>query len=465
VPDRYGIYFTGIGGTGVVTANRIIATAAGSAGYVISGMDQTGLSQKAGAVVSHLHLATHHGALSAATVSSGGADLYLSGDILQAAAERHLQKVNPGRTIAVVDRSFTPTAPMLQTGTAPPDLAQLEATISDRVGPDRVALLDSRRIAEAVFADHLLANIVLLGAAYQLGGLPLAPGDIDAAMAGPGRSASDNRDAFTWGRWAVHDPAAVDAALEAAARADAGSERDPFDPPGPLVVAATDMVRDRDLPESLRPLLIRRTAQVFDYQDEARARRYLDLVERAARRDSAAGEWALTRAVAAGWYKLLTYKDEYEVARLHLRVDHERLARSLGIAGPYAVKYHLHPPVLRRLGLQKKLPLGAPYEVAFQVLQRMKRLRGTPFDPFGWDRDRRMERALIDDYDQLLAEVLVPETAVPYDVQVAIAESVMDVKGYGPVKEAAVARWREQVAGMRHSATLPGAYSTTGAGG
>jgi indolepyruvate ferredoxin oxidoreductase len=451
VQDGYGIYFTGIGGTGVVTANRIIAAAAGSAGYVIGGMDQTGLSQKAGAVVSHLHLATHHGALAAATVSRGGADLYLSGDILQAATERHLEKVNPGRTIGVVEKSFTPTAAMLQTGTAPPDLAQLQETISDRVGPDRVVFLDSRRIAEAVFADHLLANIVLLGAAYQLGGLPLAPGDLDAALAGTGQAASDNRDAFAWGRWAVHHPAAVDAVLETAASEGAGSG-DPFDPPGALVVAATEMVGDRVLPETLRPLLIRRAAQVIDYQDEARARRYLDLVELAARRDAAAGGWALTRAVAAAWHKLLTYKDEYEVARLHLRVDHDRVARSLGIAGPYSVKYHLHPPILRRLGLQKKLPLGLPYEMAFHVLQRMKRLRGTPFDLFGWDPDRRMERALVDDYEQLVAEVLAPDTPVPYDVAVAIVASVMEVKGYGPVKEAAVARWRDRVAALRDSA-------------
>jgi indolepyruvate ferredoxin oxidoreductase len=444
--DRYGIYFTGIGGTGVVTANRIIAAAAESAGYLIGGMDQTGLSQKAGSVVSHLQLATHHGALAAAMVSSGGADLYLSSDILQAAGERHLEKINPGRTLAVVDESFTPTAAMLQTGTSPPSVARMQATIADRVGENRVAFLDSKHVAEAVFADHLLANIVLLGAAYQLGGLPFSLDDIDAAMGGQGRAAADNRAAFEWGRWAVHDPAAVDAALDAAVRGDAGTGPDPFEPSGALVAAATTLVGHRDVPAELRSLLIRRTAQVIDYQDERRARRYLALVQMAASRDGVTEGWALTRAVAAAWFKLLTYKDEYEVARLHLRVDYARVARDLGIDGPYSVKYHLHPPILRRMGLQRKLPLGAPYEVAFHVLQRMKRLRGTPFDPFGWDRDRRTERALVDDYEHLLRAALSRESALPYDAQVALAESAMDVKGYGPVKEAAVARWRARVA-------------------
>src|SRR5262249_53750067 len=160
-----------------------------------------------------------------------------------------------------------------------------------------------------------------------------------------------------------------------------------------------------------------------------RAHRYLALVEMVAGHDGAPEGWALTRAVADAWFKLLTYKDEYEVARLHLRVDYDRVARDLGIDGRYSVRYHLHPPILRRLGLRKKLPLGVPYEVAFHVLQRMKRLRGTPLDPFGWDPDRRAERALIDDYEHLVAAALAPEAALPYEAQVAIAQSVMEVKG------------------------------------
>ncbi|MGZ7011585.1 MAG: indolepyruvate ferredoxin oxidoreductase family protein [Acidimicrobiales bacterium] len=446
---QYGIYFTGIGGTGVVTANRIIASAAEAAGLVIGGMDQTGLSQKAGAVVSHLHLARERSALGSASVSSGGADLYLSGDILQAAGANHLAKVDPGRTIAVIGRDFTPTAAMLQSDLAPPDLATLEQAITERVGEGRVAFVDSKLIAEGVFADHLLANVVLLGAAFQLGGLPLSLADIERAVQQQGKAAAANREAFAWGRWAVHDPAAVQECLDAIERGTEGGAGSIFDPTADALATATALAERRGLPDELHDLLVRRAAQAIDYQGPARAERFLDLVERAAAVDDAAHEWALTRAVAESWFKLLTYKDEYEVARLHLKVDHDHLARDLGIDGPYAVTYHLHPPILRRLGMKKKLPMGRPYELAFQALVRMKRLRGTPFDVFGRDPDRRTERAVIEEYEQLLVESTRPGTALPYEVQVQLAASAMSVKGYGPIKEAAVAAWRDHVSDLR----------------
>ena len=211
-------------------------------------MDQTGLSQKAGAVVSHLHLARDRSALGSATVSVGAADLYLSGDILQAAAARHLAKVHPGRTIAVVDRHFTPTAAMLQSDLAPPDLSALQQAITERVGAGRVIFLDSQRIAEVVFANHLLANVVLLGAAFQAGALPISLADLERAM-----SQGDNREAFGWGRWAVHDPAAVEEALGTPQAS--GSRTDP----SPEALATADgLVKQRDLPAGLRDLLIRR---------------------------------------------------------------------------------------------------------------------------------------------------------------------------------------------------------------
>jgi len=441
VDRRYDIYFTGIGGTGVVTANRILAAAAEGAGFVIGGMDQTGLSQKAGAVVSHLHLARDRSALGSATVSAGAVGLYLSGDILQAAAARHLAKVHPGRTIAVVDRHLTPTAAMLQSDLAPPDVSALQQAITERVGAGRVVFLDSQRIAEVVFANHLLANVVLLGAAFQAGALPISLADLERAM-GQG----DNREAFAWGRWAVHDPAAVEKAL-----GTPQASRSLTDPSPEALATADGLVKRRDLPAGLRDLLTRRAAQVVDYQDARLAGRFLDLVERVAAGDDAGRDWALTRAVAGSWFKVLTYKDEYEVARLHLAADYDRIARDLGIEGAYTVTYHLHPPVLRRLGLKKKLPMARPYELAFHALRAMKRLRGTPFDVFGWDRDRRTERAVIEEYEQLIAEATDPSSAVPYDTLVRIAESALSIKGYGPIKETAVAAWREQVAQLRQA--------------
>jgi indolepyruvate ferredoxin oxidoreductase len=455
IDGQYAIYFTGIGGTGVVTANRILATAAEAAGFSVDGLDQTGLSQKAGAVVSHLHLAEASQVRGAAAVGDGCADLYLSGDILQAASATHLAKVNPGRTIAVVDRDLTPTATMLQTDLVATDVVALEQAIEARVGSGAVTFVASRRIAEEVLGDHLLANVVVLGAAFQLGGLPMSLDEVERGIARQGRTAAQNRNAFAWGRWSVHDPSAVEAKL-AEARGSGGV----FEPSAKARRTAADLVAARAIPDVLRVRVTRRAAQVVDYQDAARAARYLDLVARAARHDGAEHGWALTEAVAEAWFKLLTYKDEYEVARLHLQADYERTARQLGIDGEYSVTYHLHPPVLRRVGLSRKLPLGRPYELAFRALRGMRRVRGTRFDLFGWDPDRRTERWLIDEYERLLDASFEHVPAPPNDVLVELAASPMAIKGYGPVKERSVAAWRDTVVELQRRASVAAAAPT-----
>jgi indolepyruvate ferredoxin oxidoreductase len=443
--DPFGVYFTGIGGTGVVTANRIVATAAEISGRAVAGLDQTGLSQKAGAVVSHLHMALDPSLLSAATVGPVGADLYLSGDLLQAASPRHLDRVRPGRTVAVVDNGITPTAAMLQTDVAPPDRGALERAVEERVGRQRVVFFDAKRYAEALFGNHLLANVMVLGAACQLGGLPLPLNAVDQAIGRLGRQAADNADAFLWGRWVVHRPAAVEAAVQRAEDGTGGAPRSPTDPTPESRTRAMSLVSRAEVPADLYDLVVRRTAQVVDYQDAARADRFLRLVRRALAVDDPAAAWAFSRAVLEGWFKVLTYKDEYEVARLHLNVDYDEVARQLGMEGDYSVAYHLHPPILRRMGLKKKLPLGSTYRASFVALRRMKRLRGSRLDPFGWDRDRRTERSVVDEYERLMEEMTRPSCDVPYAARVELARSVLAIKGYGAIKEAAVARWRDQV--------------------
>jgi indolepyruvate ferredoxin oxidoreductase len=448
VGRQFGIYFTGIGGTGVVTANRLLAAAADETGLVVGGMDQTGLSQKAGAVVSHLHLAPDADSAGAASVSDLGADLYLSGDLLQAAADRHLDKVRPGHTIAVVDTTVTPTPTMLQTDAAPPDPAMLERRVAERVGVDRVVLVASKDIAERVFANPLLANVVLLGAAYQRGGLPLPFDAMDRAIEAGGHDSAATREAFAWGRWAAHDPDAVAARIVA----DDQARPRPLDPSAVATTKAARLLARRRLPHELDALLSRRTAQVIDYQSPSLGSRYLELIEVVAGRDDAGHDWELTKAVAASWFKLLTYKDEYEVARLHLAQDYDEVAADLGIEGGYELTFHLHPPVLRRLGLKRKLPLGRTYELAFHALRGMRRLRGTSLDPFGLDPDRRAERALIEEYEQLVDDVTRPGSAIPYDDQLALVASALAIKGYGPIKERAIDAWRDQVTQLRRVA-------------
>jgi indolepyruvate ferredoxin oxidoreductase len=360
-------------------------------------------------------------------------------------------KIRAGATIAVVDPEVTPTSGMLQSDQAAPGRAGLEQAITERAGVGRAVFVEAKRIAEAVFSDHMLANVILLGAAFQSGGLPVSLDDIERAMRRQGRAAASNREAFEWGRLAVHDPAALEAALAPADPSSSGVAPGPFEPSARALATAAELVARRNLPPDLRDPLTRRAAQAVDFQDARRANRFLDLVERTAARDDDSRGWALTRAVAESWFKLLTYKDEYEVARLHLAADYDKAARELGIDGPYSVTYHLHPPILRRLGMSKKLPLGQPYELAFRVLRPMKRLRDTPADIFGWDRDRREERALITEYERVIDEMAA--AAVPYEAFAAIAESVLSVRGYGPVKEAAVAAWRAKLADLREHAS------------
>ncbi|HEX5944963.1 MAG TPA: indolepyruvate ferredoxin oxidoreductase family protein [Acidimicrobiales bacterium] len=465
VEGRYSVYTTGIGGTGIVTANRLLAHAALAAGFAVQGVDQTGLSQKAGAVVSHLHVGRTDDDITTATVPDGGADLYLSGDLLQAASATHLRKVRPRGTWAVVDADLVPTAGMLQ-GTPGVDHGRLTGAVQDAVGRDRAVLADTTALADRLFGSHLPANVVLLGIASQLGALPVPPAAVEHAIETQGPAAETNVEAFRWGRWLVADRPAVDAALGWTAGAGThrhgGTEPTPggadtgeegrtgrsslWDPTPRARAAAEALVDGRGLPAVLRQLLVRRAAQVVDYQGGRLAERWLDLVARAAAVDEADRGWALTTAVAEGWFKVLTYKDEYEVARLHLRLGLDDVARAAGVEGGYAVQYRLHPPTLRRLGRRRKiaLPSGVA-RPAFRALAAMRRVRGTPLDLFGLDRHRREERQLAADYGTLVAGALDALTPTTYDDTVALAAGIQSVRGYEDIKSEAIARWRAGV--------------------
>jgi indolepyruvate ferredoxin oxidoreductase len=362
----------------------------------------------------------------------------MSGDILQAAGAAHLEKIKPGHTVAVIDSTLTPTSAMLQAGVSLPDLAELRAVITERVAGGTLLFLDSKAIAEHLLGNHLLANVVLVGAAYQLGGLPVSAEDVEAALAAQGRAAESNRRAFLWGRWAAHDPEAVERALTAAAPRRGGG----FEPSAASLALADDVVSTLPfVPPEFSELLRRRTAQVIDYDNEKRAWRYISVVGEAMQRDNESQGWELTRAVAEAWFKLLTYKDEYEVARLHLAADYDAAAREVGIDGAYTIKYHLHPPALRRMGLKHKLAWGRPFAVGFHALRPMKRLRGSAFDVFGHDPDRKLERALIDEFEALV----IDGGDQPYSTQVAIAQGVLNIKGYAAIKERSAEAWRAEV--------------------
>jgi indolepyruvate ferredoxin oxidoreductase len=425
-PDSFGVRLTGVGGTGVVTVSQVLATAGLIAGWHARSLDQTGLAQKGGAVVSDVRF-SRSGQAPTNKLGAGECDLYLGCDLLVAADPKNLAATAPGRTVAVVSTAEVPTGPMVSDPALSfPDQAATRRDILDRVRGGSV-LVDARQIVLGLFGDDQFANVFLVGAGFQAGALPLPPAAIEEAIRVNGVAVEKNLQAFRRGRQYVVDSGEV---LRAAG-ADGAAAAETGEPP-------------------LDRLIRSRSEDLTAYQDDAYARRYLDVVERvrAAEQDKTPGSTALTEAVARYLYKLMAYKDEYEVARLSLEP-------SLGAAlaaefGPGArASWRLHPPLLRGLGLQRKIELGPWFVPAFRVLRAMRRLRGTPMDPFGRTRVRVVERELIEEYlglvDFLIGR-LSPATAA---LAVRLAELPDGVRGYEGVKMRNVESYHHSLAALR----------------
>lgn len=400
----YDIVFVGIGGTGVVTVNHVLATAAMADGLAAAGVDQTGLSQKAGPVTSHLRISARADT-EAMRVSPRGCDAYVAFDILGAADAKLLELCDPASTSAAISTTHTPTGPMVADRTVDfPRDGELRDRIARHVA--NIVSVDASGAALALLGDTIAANFLLVGAAYQSGLIPVAAESIEWALQLNGVAADMNVAAFRWGRVAVADPAAFAAA--------AGARRPAEHAPGdPVQLRAEDLQA---------------------YQGLKLARRYLELVEtvREAERAHGIEQTRLSDAVARQFYRLLAYKDEYEVARLYTTSG---FAATLRAQFPHArgLRYHLHPPILRGFGMKHKVKLGAWFTPALHVLRAMRFLRGTPLDPFGATQIRRVERALADDFEASFAGI---DGDLPqrYDALASIAESAELVCGYEDIK-------------------------------
>ncbi|OZM76162.1 indolepyruvate ferredoxin oxidoreductase family protein [Pseudonocardia sp. MH-G8] len=411
----------GIGGTGVVTVSQILQMAAHLDGSYAAGLEQTGLAQKGGPVVSDVRIAKQpvRGALRA---TPGTVDVLLGFDLLGAASTDTLATARPGHTIAVVSSAVVPTAAMV-TGRAavPGSPAEALERISTATRPDAALHIDAQGLSEALFGDHMPANMLLVGAAFQHGCVPISADAIEQAIRLNGAGVETTLAAFAWGRAAVADPAAV---------------------------AAATGTRDTAAPATgLADVLATRVADLTGYQDAAYADRYAEEVARVAalaaeRAGADAGE-RVAVAYATGLHKLMAYKDEYEVARLHL--DPAEQARRDAEFGPGAtVSVLLHPPVLRALGMTRKIRLRRTAGPAFRALRAARRLRGTALDPFGRAEVRRVERALVGEYQALVRDALEhlsPDTA---EAVVEIAALPDTVRGYEDIKLRNVAAFREK---------------------
>jgi indolepyruvate ferredoxin oxidoreductase len=449
-PDRIDegeILMMGIGGTGVVTVNQLLATAALLDGKQADGLDQTGLSQKGGSVISNLKVrrigeGTEVGG-TANKVGSGGADAYLVFDVLTGANPANLDKADPSRTVAVVSSAKVPTGAMVRdTSARYPEWAAIRATIDSATVADRNVYFDAGNVSENLFRSHMPANVIVLGAAYQQGVLPISADAIERAIELNGVAVETNTQAFRVGRRIAADPAWLDGlGLHRPGEVGGGRGR----------AEAERSARARSLidtvaapSEELARLLSIRVPDLIDYQDQAYAAHYVDKVaEVRSREASVTSDTRLSEAVARYLHKLMAYKDEYEVARLHRSAAFkEALAEQFG---PNAqVTYKLHPPTMRALGMKRKIGMGRSGDAAFEALSRMKRLRGTGLDPFGRSRHRRLERELIAEYEAMIDRVLGALTVANYDRAVELAELPDLIRGYEGIKEANVAEFRSQ---------------------
>ncbi len=443
----WNVLVTGIGGSGVVTVGALLGMAAHLEGRGVSTLDVTGLAQKNGPVTSHVRVAADPVALRATRIAGGAADLVLACDIVVAAAAESLSRMGKGRTTAVVNRDVAPTFEFA----ANPDLdlspRAMEEAVTAAAGAEACHFLPATSLATALLGDALFTNPFLLGYAYQLGRLPVGRGALEQAIRLNGKAVEANLRAFAWGRLAAHDLGAV----ERVARP----------------------MRTADEAPDLDALLARRVEELTAYQNAAYARRYRAFVERVAARERELGGdgTPLAEAVARYYFKLLAYKDEYEVARLMSDPAFRRQLESQ-FEGDYRLQWHAAPPriplldaLLRRrdpdTGRTRKLALGGWGFPFLSLLARLKFLRGTPLDPFGRTPHRRLERELITEYEQTLSELLRELTPQNRALAVEIASLPEQIRGFESVKEqhlaSARARQAELLAAFRRGDERPGA--------
>lgn len=414
------VLLAGIGGTGIVTVNQVLATAALRAGYEVESLDQIGLSQKAGPVVSHLRFST--GALEPSNrLTSGSADCIIAIDLLTATDNGNLAYGSAERTIAVASTSQTPTGDMVYDKSVVYPQTQ---SLLDRLTATTRTLthFDALAAAQALFGNTAAANFLVVGAAFQNGGLRLPEASIEEAIGINGVAVAANVAAFRWGRVAVADPAAFAAAVDAAR------------PKAVPAVASPELLASTTFDGEVRRLVELRAGELVRYQNARVARRYVETVQTIWQSErTITGNTAFSEAVARGLHKFTAYKDEYEVARL--LVDPAFLADVRAqVPGGENLTYKLHPPALRAMGRTKKVGLGPKSHVALKLLAKAKVLRGTKLDPFGYAHVRKVERQLLTHYTDMVLRLAAALTVDNYATAVEAAGLPDIVRGYEDVK-------------------------------
>jgi len=410
---------TGVGGTGVLTITALVAMAAHIEGKGCATMNQTGLAQKFGAVVSHVRVSENQEDIKAVRIAAGEADLLVGCDLVVSSSYEAMGKVAHGRSYAVVNSAEVPTSAFILNPDAPFPTEEMKEKVSSEVGEDACHFIDATEIATRLLGDSIASNLFLLGFAWQRGLVPVSAAALEQAIELNGVAVDFNRQAFLWGRRCAHAPEKL-LNLVQSAEVEA-------------------------LPEQLDEIIADRAARLTSYQDAAYAERYRKLVEQVRKRDPHANDGgSLTSAVARQLYRLMAIKDEYEVARLYSDGEFQRKLEAR-FEGDFQLRFNLAPPLLSRRdpdsGELQKREFGPWVQTAFKWLARLRRLRGSALDIFGYTSERRQEREDLADYQALLAILDSELSEDNYALAVELAESVALLRGYGHVKD----RNRERV--------------------
>ncbi|GAA4426149.1 indolepyruvate ferredoxin oxidoreductase family protein [Acidovorax lacteus] len=438
--SAWGIVVGGVGGTGVITIGSLLGMAAHLEGKGVVTQDAGGLAQKGGATWSHIQIANRPEAIHTTKVDTAKADLVIGCDPIVAANKATLAVMQPGRTYVALNSHGTPTAAFVNNPNWQFPGASCDDALAAAVGAEGVGRFDAEEVAVQLLGDSIYTNPIMLGYAWQKGRIPLTLASLMRAMELNGVQVDNNKAAFEWGRRCAHDLAAVRALYQAA-----------------QVIAFVKK-------PSLAEMVAKRVEFLTGYQNAAYAGEYQAFVAKVQAAEAPLGNGTrLTEAVARYLFKLMAYKDEYEVARLH--TDAAFTAKIEGMfEGDYKVVHHLAPPMLARKnerGELVKQAYGPWMRKAFGLLARLKGLRGTAFDPFGRTEERRTERALIAEYRACIEELLRSLTADNLALAVEIARIPEDIRGYGHVKERHLAAARPRWAALMERWRNPAASAQT----
>jgi indolepyruvate ferredoxin oxidoreductase len=413
----YDLLVTGVGGTGVVTVGQLITMGAHLEGKGASVLDFMGFAQKFGTVISYIRIGTEPATINQVRIEEARADALIGCDLVVSSSPRASVAYDEGYTRALVNTAEMTTADFVKHRDANMQAAERVAAIGRVVGKDNLSTLDANALAETLLGNSIYANVMMLGCAWQLGLVPVSLEALKRAIELNGVEIEKNKQAFDWGRVAAVSPDRI----------------------------ANFLAEDTAAEETLDNIISRRADFLTGYQNQALADRYMALVQRV--RDAEHSDDALVEAVARSYFKLLAYKDEYEVARLHTQTDFlDSIRETYGKNA--RIHFHMAPPLLSRKkdgrGRPRKKEFGRGTISLLKLLARMRGLRGTPFDIFGLSQDRRTERALIKEFEQQVDELLPTLAADNVGRLQAIVASYMDIRGYGPVKDEAIEKTRSE---------------------